>query len=84
MSGRSALTVFVNRAGRFSSFGVETGAEVMGFQIDASGAVPPLVADGWTGADLVVDVKPDPDRDQLAGQPGAGIQIQQITILTRP
>jgi tyrosinase len=72
-----------HRAGRFSTFGLSgtPADEERDYVVDASAAIPALVADNWNGRGLVVAVSPD--RESGGSSEGDdGIQIRQITVLS--
>lgn len=74
----------VHRAGEFSTFGLAgtPADEERDYVIDATAVIPELVADGWNGRGLVVDVSPDDDSGGDSSGDN-GIQIRQITVLSR-
>ncbi len=73
-----------HRAGRFSTFGLSgtPADEERSYVVDATAAIPALVADGWSGSEVVVRVLPDTDDDAARPEP-QGIEVRQITIYRR-
>jgi hypothetical protein len=50
--------------------------------VDATAAIPELVADGWTGSEVVVRVLPE-SAGADAGPEPQGIEVRQITVYRR-
>jgi hypothetical protein len=73
-----------HRAGRFSTFGLSgtPADEERSYVVDATAAIPDLVADGWNGSEVVVRVLPD-TAGAGAGPEPQGIEVQQITVYRR-
>ena len=73
-----------HRAGRFSTFGLSgtPADEERSYVVDATAAIPDLVADGWNGSEVVVRVLPE-TAGAGAGPEPQGIEVQQITVYRR-
>jgi hypothetical protein len=67
--------------GRFSTFGLAGTPEdeVRNYLVDASSALPALLDEGWSGAELTVRVVPEAGRRD-SGDESKSIHIDQVTI----
>lgn len=70
--------------GRFSTFGLAgtPDDEVRNYLVDATSALPALLDEGWSGAELVVRVVPEGGRADSEDESKA-ILINQVTIYTQ-
>lgn len=81
---RSAPDQDAHRVGRFATFGLAGTApeEERNYLVDASAALPELLAEGWTGGQLSVNLVPEegnPDSDD----PERSIHVEQVTVYTQ-
>ena len=75
----------VHTVGRFSTFGLAgtPDGETRNYLVDASSALPALLAEGWDGGQLIVRVVPEPGRADSEDD-GKSIRIGQVTVYTQP
>ncbi len=78
---RSAPDQEPHRAGRFATFGLlgTPPEEERSYLVDASGILPDLLAEGWTGGQLSVNLVPEAGRPD-SDDPDRGIHVEQVTV----
>jgi hypothetical protein len=81
---RSAPDAPARVAGRFSTFGLAgtPDTEERSYLLDASGLLPDLLAEGWSGGQLTVKVVPDQERPD-AGDAERAVHVRQVTVYTQ-
>ncbi len=81
---RSAPDREPHRAGRFATFGLDgtPPEEERSYLVDATGILPELLGEGWTGSSLAVRIVPEPGRPD-SDDPDRSIRVHQVTVYTQ-